>query len=347
MPPLFLRHEPALVTLLADVEQTAESLRPLPVGSPGAVTERSKSGNAYWYRQFYDAAGHKRDEYLGPVGDPAGDARQAETLDWIAAARALGGSVRVLRRAGFPAVDGRTAATLAGLANAGIFAAGAVLVGSHAFGVLCGALGLRVAQYKTEDVDVARPYRLQVSADVSTLGLAALLARTGIAFVEVPSMDPRQPAVSLKPPGADRLRVDLLMPGKTYGIAPVAELGFSAQTLPQLDFLIAQPQRGVVLGPDLAIPVLVPSPERFVWHKVWTSIQSDRTPAEVDKDMAQARVLLAALAERDSSALEAALREMPRREQKRILDRLRLDLPSFAVHREARAWLADLCGETP
>ena len=60
--------------------------------------------------------------------------------------------------------------------------------------------------------------------------------------------------------------------------------------------------------------------------------------------MSQARVLLAALAERDPSALDAAVREMPRREQKRILDRLRSDLPAFAAHREARAWLGDLCG---
>ena len=229
--PLFLRHEPALVTLLADVEQAAEALQPLPVGSPGALTERTKSGHGYWYRQFYDAAGAKRDEYLGPVGDVMGDARRAEAVDWIAAARALAGSVRVLRRAGFPSVDGRTAATLASLANAGVFAAGAVLVGSHAFGVLCGALGLRVANYKTEDVDVARPHPLRLSADVTAQGLTALLGSTGIGFIEVPGMDPRQPAVSLKPhvsfklPGADRLRVDLLMPGKAYGIGEVSRVG--------------------------------------------------------------------------------------------------------------------------
>ena len=45
-----------------------------------------------------------------------------------------------------------------------------------------------------------------------------------------------------------------------------------------------------------------------------------------------------------ASRLEAALREMPNREQKRILDRLRLDLPALAAHRDAHAWLSDLCG---
>ena len=72
MATLFLRHEPALVTLLADIEQAAEALQPLPVGSPGAVTKRVKAGHAYYYRQFYGASGQKRDEYLGPVGTGGG-----------------------------------------------------------------------------------------------------------------------------------------------------------------------------------------------------------------------------------------------------------------------------------
>jgi len=38
----------------------------------------------------------------------------------------------------------------------GVFAAGATLIGSHAFGVLINQMGIRAAAYATEDVDVAR-----------------------------------------------------------------------------------------------------------------------------------------------------------------------------------------------
>ena len=58
--------------------------------------------------------------------------------------------------------------------------------------------------------------------------------------------------------------------------------------------------------------------------------------------MAQARVLLAALAERDPSALEAALHELPRREQQRVLARVKVDLSAFGDHAHAHAWLAGL-----
>ena len=69
-------------------------------------------------------------------------------------------SVRLLGREGFQFVDSRTFATLAALHNHGLYAAGAVLIGSHAYGVLLNRMGLRAASYVTEDVDIARPARL-------------------------------------------------------------------------------------------------------------------------------------------------------------------------------------------
>jgi hypothetical protein len=46
----------------------------------------------------------------------------------------------------------------------------------------------------------------------------------------------------------------------------------------------------------------------------------------------------------DPSALEAALWKMARREQKRVVARVKVDLPAFAGHPVAQAWLAELCG---
>ena len=49
---------------------------------------------------------------------------------------------------------------LASLHNHGLFRVGALLIGSHAFGVLLNVLGVKAVPYATEDVDIARREQL-------------------------------------------------------------------------------------------------------------------------------------------------------------------------------------------
>ena len=99
-------------------------------------------------RQYYDGDGKQRDQY---VGGPAGDAR-ADALAELLKARIEEtnrtiADIRILHRQGFQVADAKTYSTVASLHNHGIFRAGGVLVGSHAFGILLNAMGARAAQF--------------------------------------------------------------------------------------------------------------------------------------------------------------------------------------------------------
>lgn len=60
------------------------------------------------------------------------------------------------------------------------------------------------------------------------------------------------------------------------------------------------------------VPVNLPQPARFVWHKLYSSTQRHSDIAKARKDLQQATVLAAALAESDEEALAEAAARAPR-----------------------------------
>lgn len=306
------QHEPAFVALFADVLTAARMGTRSFVGSPGSITTRFKSGAGYYYRQYYRADGRRADEYIGPVDSADGEAGRTTIELEIETARRLGRNARSLVREGFAAVDSRTAATLAALADHGLFQAGLVLVGTHAYGALVNALGVRASHVQTEDIDVARLSRLDLAAPLNR-SWPELLGDSGLMYVPVPGFRRGEPSTSFKMPGADRLRVDLLAPaaGDEVGIVEIPELSTHAQTLPYLAFLLGETQHSVVLGPGKAIPVRVPVAERFAVHKLLVSQLRRGRDAKADKDLAQAAVLLKCMAGRDADAVYDALNALP------------------------------------
>src|SRR5438128_3701635 len=93
-------------------------------------------------------------------------------------------SVRLLAREGYLTLTPRHFAAIAPLTTHGIFQAGAILVGTHAFEVIVNKLAIRAAAFATEDVDIARPSRLALE-NVPEGGLLELLRESGIDFVQV------------------------------------------------------------------------------------------------------------------------------------------------------------------
>ncbi|HEV8256188.1 MAG TPA: GSU2403 family nucleotidyltransferase fold protein [Casimicrobiaceae bacterium] len=225
---------------------------------------------------------------------------------------------------------------MAALSNVGLFDAGGVLVGSHAFGVLLNKLGVRAAPYATEDVDIARR---------STLGLPGLerhlidvLKDSGIEFV-VPGLPATRPPTSYKEKGRSRFHVDLLVPSKngSFPIVPVPELDAHAQGLPYLDYLLGDTQTAALIAREGVASVRVPSAERFALHKLLVSQLRASRDAKTGKDLFQAAVLLAVLADKHPGAVEDAADDLPRssyRHLKRARAALRTHLPEAYV----RAW---------
>jgi len=217
----------------------------------------------------------------------------------------------VLARAGFATVDRKTYSTLATLHNHGLFRAGAVLIGSHAFGALLNGLGVKTVPYATEDVDIARSEALALPELPAFIDM---LRETGIEFFEVPALNRRQHPTSFKEGGRSRLKVDLLVPspGEGYPTIPVPELKAHAKGLPCLRYLLGDLQEVPVLSPHGVVLVRVPVPERYAIHKLVVSQLRAKTSSNRAKDLSQAATLIEALVERFPGAVEDALTAVPK-----------------------------------
>ncbi|MDB4940617.1 MAG: hypothetical protein JWP97_151 [Labilithrix sp.] len=313
---LFTRHPLLLQTSFSEVKRQAAEQAHVLVGTPGSVGVREVNGGRFHYRQFYDPQGKKRAEYLGAVGDAAAEERAQTTRDRIALAGVLARDARLLAQQGYARVDSRTFAIVAALANHGLFEAGAILVGSHAYGALLNDLGVRAAAYTTEDVDVARgdALKLALGEGGEKTDFATMLASSTVPLAPVPSLQRGAPSTSYKPPGPDRLRVDLLTParGKEITTRAVPELAAHATALPYLGYLLDAPLGAALLGREGAVAVRVPRPERYAWHKMMLSQVRAATSEKRTKDLDQAAVLSAVLAEEAPGALGEAFADVPR-----------------------------------
>ncbi len=309
MAALFTRHPLALQTAYAEVKREASEQPAVPSGSPGSVGIRQVKDRPFYYRQFYDTRGRKAAEYLGPVGDRTAEDRAQAARERIAASTALSRELRMLGQQGYVRVDARTTALLGAMANGHLFRGGAVLVGSHAYAVAINDLGVRAASFRTEDIDIARGESLRLPEAVR---FEEVLAASMVPLFPVPGLG-QAPTTSFKARGADRLRVDLLVParGRAVTTAPVPELDAHAMALPHLAYLLEETVGSVVLGRDAAVPVRVPRAERLAWHKMYVSQVRTATSEKRTKDLRQAATLVAALFEEAPDALEAAHGQLP------------------------------------
>src|SRR5262245_9045646 len=142
---LYQPHSRALTVLYADLESHALAQKEVFVGTAGSVVVRENAtGFRFYVHQYYGADGKRVEHYLtGPVGDAEAEAA-AETMRMrIKELKEIIPSFRMLGREGFVVADPQTFASLASLANNGVFSAGGMVIGSHAYGVLLNRLGVR------------------------------------------------------------------------------------------------------------------------------------------------------------------------------------------------------------
>lgn len=310
-PLFYTRHSPLLQAAYSELKRRAMEQTLALVGSAGSLGERAVSGRRFYYRQYYDAEGHKSAAYIGPVGNDDAERRARAVRDQIELTGALVKEARLLAQQGYVRVDSRTRSLLASLANHGCFRAGAVLVGSHAYGALLAELGVRAAAFRTEDVDIARARAL---APPPRVDFAQMLVDSTVVLRPVPGLDRKAPPTSYKAPGGDRFRVDLLASSGSgdVSIRAAPELGAHAMGVPHLDYLVDDPIDSVVLGRDGVVAVRVPRPEAFAWHKMLSSELRGETRDKRTKDLAQAAVMFAVLAEDAEGGLRDAFTALPR-----------------------------------
>ena len=121
---------------------------------------------------------------------------------------------------------------------------------------------------------------------------------TQLPFARIPGMPSHEPSASVKLPGADGLRVDVLAPGPTLGaIIAVPELEWHAQTIPFYDYLLKGARPAAMLAGGHCVPLLLPEVTRMIWHKLYASTRRRQERTKAEKDLVQAATLAAILVE--------------------------------------------------
>lgn len=293
-------------TQYAEVRERARASTPLLPGTPGTLTMRSGTGYRYWYRRYKATAQREIEDLVCKDGDEqslAGMRLRIESALWMQQ------QVKALRLLGFQIASKDASRVLVELHNEGLFDAGLALVGTLAFMAWMNEYGAVAASAATEDIDLARRRALALAAPMSLL---ATLQGTRLDFAPVPAMPSRAPSTSIKRPGAEGLRVDLLVPGARLGAAvPVPELRWHATSVPHLDYLLTDAREAAVLAGGHCIPVRLPAPERFVWHKLYAGVARVGNPTKAAKDVKQAATLAAVLVETDDASIAKQARKAP------------------------------------
>lgn len=267
-------------------------------GSPTKITRGDKT---YWY-DSYRVGASVRKTYIGE-DSPALRAR-LDNHDALRAQRDARRKdrtrlVRLLRAEGFLGLDAATGSLLNAMAAAGVFRLGGTIVGTHAFRLYEGELGLRYDRdmvAHTDDIDIASFSRLSLALqDVTSPPLEAVFKDFN--FAPQPSLQ-KGKTWRWKQTRGDTL-VEFLTPSFSdqEGIQPLPALGVDAQALHHLNYLIADPIPAAVSYRS-GVLVQIPQPERFAIHKlIIANRRKDRARLKAEKDRRQAAFLIQALAE--------------------------------------------------
>lgn len=267
----------------------------------GTIEERHRGDRTYLYEKFrIGTAMHSR--YLG---EDKPDLR--ERLARATALRAetdarkskMTRLARVLRAEGFITMDRETGSMLLAFARAGLFRLGGTLVGTGAYGLYQGELGVRMDYEElaqTGDVDFASFERLSVALEDKVEETPSEIL-DALHFDPVPGIADRQ--VWRWRQSSTGAMVEFLTPA--FGderVKPLPALGVSAQALNYLNFLIAEPIYAVALYRS-GVLVQIPRPERYAVHKLIVADRRKDGPDRLKarKDRAQAAFLIEVLAQ--------------------------------------------------
>jgi len=305
----FARHSPTAISAYHDL--VALLLDDAVTEMRGTPTLRKIGNRRYWYDRYRVGTGIK-ERYLGEDNAELRkrlddhkrlvderDARQKERTRLV----------RLLRSERFTGMDGATGSLIAALARAGTFRLGGVLVGTNAFRVYEGELGLRLTLDQaamTNDIDIASFEKLSLALGETVLpSIDRVLS--DFEFDPAPSLDGSK--VWRWRQSRSQTLVEFLTPSfdDKEDIRELAALGVSAQSLHYLNYLIAEPIQAAAVYRD-GILVRVPQPERFAIHKLIVADRRASGPESLKarKDRLQAELLIAILAEDRPSELAEA-----------------------------------------
>ncbi len=286
----------------------------------GAPQLKTIGNKKYWYDR-YRIGTDVVDRYIGEDSDALRD--RLERLADLGQQRKTNEKersrlMRVLRAEGYLMADAQTGQVISAMERVGVFRLGGTLVGTQAFRLYEGELGIRIGFGRsaiTDDIDIASFERLSVAlGDTVEDDLAEVFSQ--LKFDPLPSLK-KNKVWRWRQTDRSTL-VEFLTPSfeEVEGIRDLPALGVSAQSLHHLNYLIAEPIHAPLLYRS-GVLVQIPRPERFAIHKL---IVADRRKADPDrikarKDRAQAELLVEVLSDERpadlAEAYETALAQGP------------------------------------
>jgi hypothetical protein len=333
-------HRPETQTLYAQLFEAAAALQVELLGgfATGLPVERKVRNGEYLYWQLRALDGKLRQVYLGPSHDArARDLSEAlvrykatrrplvQDLERLTAAYVASGGASHFRQH-FKVVDA--------LARAGVFRAGCVLVGSHAFVSIGASLGVSwtADTAATADVDFSRDAFVSVACDGpgEAMDVPAVLKGVDPSFFLIPELDLKTPSASIS--SRSGTKVDFLTTAKTpRDTRPreIASFGIAARPLRYMDYLVRDDvERGLFVGPH-AVLVNVPHAGRFALHKLAVATRRGGSDDSIksDKDRRQATALILALAEIRPGTLASAVSAARAHHDKGLLKDVKASLP--------------------
>lgn len=273
---------------------------------PGGFARKMVSGKAYWYYQVKDPDGKLRQSYVGPDdaltqtliqrhADPAHKLARQQLMLMTRAAMELGCAD----------IPPKHARVIERLADSGLFSAGGILVGTHAFLAYQNIFGVRwSAGAATLDLDFAHAGRNVSLALPENLKLdtAAAIESLQMGFI------PNQARTSFRKADEPEFDLDFLTSRGRSGEKPVAvpRLNLTMQPLRFMELSLQDPMRATLIARSGPIVVNLPRPQRYALHKLLVygeRSQAQRTKAR--KDIAQAAALMDYLLTHDAEEIAA------------------------------------------
>ena len=260
---------------------------------PGGFSKKMVAGRTYWYYQVKNPDGQLRQSYVGPDdlatqaliqrhGDPAHKLAQQQLVRLARSAMELGCAD----------IPPKHARVIERLADSGLFSAGGILVGTHAFLAYQNIFGVRWnAGAATLDLDFAHAGRNVSLALPENLKLDTNAAIDSLEMGFIPN----QAHTSFRKADEPDFDLDFLTSRGRTGDTPVtvARLNLTMQPLRFMELSLQDPMRATLVARSGPIVVNLPRPERYALHKLLVygeRAQAQRTKAR--KDIAQAAALL-------------------------------------------------------
>lgn len=281
----------------------------------GTPIQKVVRGKPYWFDK-YRLGSEAKERYIGPATPELSEMMERQRAlqdDRKAAKRERARLVRLLRSEGLMASDMSSGQLLSAMAQAGVFRLGGTLVGTQAFRLYEGILGVHIgadAVATTNDLDIASFQRLSFAlrdaGDAVDPSVGDVLK--DFRFDPVPTLD-RGDTWRWRQTNQQTL-VEFLSPSfdETEGRVELPALGVSAQSLHFLNYLIADPVYAPLIYRDGSL-IQVPAPARFAVHKLIISERRRDGPDSLKarKDRAQASLMMRVLAQEDPYALVDAV----------------------------------------